>query len=58
MNIYKKIANKSHDEVACATTRSTSRHGTSSVLRRAKRKANRRAARLETRMHIADFYDT
>lgn len=51
---YKKIANAGFEEVSCATTRSTSRHGLGRRLRRGKRAYNRAAKRIEASVHIAD----
>ncbi|MGO8992052.1 MAG: hypothetical protein ACLQVI_01900 [Polyangiaceae bacterium] len=51
MNAYRKIANANHEEIACATTRSTSRHGVSPSRLRTKRAYNRAAKRLDARWH-------
>lgn len=51
---YKKIANAKHEDIGAYTTRSTTRHGMSRVLRREKRRRNRTAKRVETRIHFSD----
>lgn len=54
---HKKIANANHEEVACMTSRSTSRHGLSDGMVREKRARNRAAKRLEAKAHFADQLD-
>lgn len=53
MNLYKKIANANHENIANDSTRTVSKHG---LGRRArlKRIANRRAKRIEARAILAD----
>jgi hypothetical protein len=54
MSIHRKIANAGYEEVACMTSRSTSRHGLSKGLAREKRIRNRIAKRAEARIAWKD----
>lgn len=54
MNIYKKIANANYEEVACMTSRGTSRHGLSDGMAREKRIRNRAAKKEEARRDIEE----
>lgn len=53
-DLSKKIANKGFEAEACATTRSTSRHGLSKSTRRSKRARNRAAKHQAARTAMKD----
>jgi hypothetical protein len=55
--MYKKIANAKHEEVACMTSRHTSRHGLSEGLAREKKLRNRAAKREEARLDLQERAD-
>lgn len=52
--IYKKIANKHYEELGCATTVSTSKHGPGPRIAKAKRYLNRQAKRAEAKLAFND----
>lgn len=56
INIAKKIAQKSHDEIANCTTRTArAPHGLGKVARRGKRRLNRSARRKAGKIAFSDY---